>query len=294
MSTSEPWTVGRLLTWTTEYLQKSGSGSPRLDAEVLLAQARGCERIMLYTAYAEEVPEAIRTKFRELVKRRAEGCPVAYLVGRREFFSLTFDVTPDVLIPRPETEHLVTAALDLLKQRASEQGEALVADVGTGSGAIAVAIAKHAGNARVLATDVSRAALAVARQNAEKHGVSERIEFAEADLLSTASGDARFDIVAANLPYIGTTEQGTVAREVQDHEPHVALFGGTKGDELIARLIPQAAEKLRPGGWLLLELSPMLADGVVERLKSDGRFEPASILKDLAGHARIVKARRAG
>lgn len=292
MSTAESWTVGRLLTWTTDYLKKSGSESARLDAEVLLAEARGCERIMLYTAYAEEVSEDVRNKFRALVKRRAEGCPVAYLVGRREFFSLMFEVTPDVLIPRPETEFVVTATLDALKERSAELGPALVADVGTGSGAIAVAVAKHVGDVRVVAVDVSEAALAVARRNAERHGVADRIEFLAGDLLSPVSADRRFAAMAANLPYIGTAEQGTVANEVRQHEPHVALFAGSVGDELIARLIPQAVERLEPGGWLILELSPMLADRVVERIKEDGRFEAASIAKDLGGLARVVKARR--
>jgi release factor glutamine methyltransferase len=292
MSTSEPWTVGRLLTWTTDYLKKSGSESARLDAEVLLAEARGCERIMLYTAYSEEVPEEVRNKFRTLVKRRAEGCPVAYLVGRREFFSLTFEVTPDVLIPRPETEHVVTATLDALKERSAELGPAVVADVGTGSGAIAVAVAKHAPEVRVVATDVSEAALAVARRNAERHGVADRVELLAGDLLAPVDAGVRFAVVAANLPYIGTAEQGTVADEVRKHEPHVALFAGSVGDELIARLIPQAAERLEPGGWLVLELSPMLAEGVAQRIQQDGRFEPASIAKDLAGLARIVKAKR--
>src|SRR5947208_7672927 len=149
---SEPWTVLRLLTWTTDYLKSNGSASPRLDAEVLLAHARGCERIMLYAAFDQVIDESTRAKFRELVKRRAEGVPVAYLVGKREFYSLSFRVTPDVLIPRPETEFVVVAVLDALK----EIQNPLVADVGTGSGAIAVAIAKHAPLAKVVATDISQ------------------------------------------------------------------------------------------------------------------------------------------
>jgi len=292
MSTTEPWTVGRLLTWTTDYLKKSGSESARLDAEVLLAEARGCERIMLYTAYAEEVPEETRNKFRALVKRRAEGCPVAYLVGRREFFSLMFEVSPDVLIPRPETEHVVTATLDALKERSTDFGPAVVADVGTGSGAIAIAVAKHAPDVRVVATDVSEDALAVARRNAERHGVAERVEFFAGDLLGPVGAEVRLAVIAANLPYIGTAEQGTVADEVRKHEPHIALFAGSAGDELIAKLIPQAAERLEPGGWLILELSPMLAEGVSQRIQQHGHFEAASITKDLAGLARIVRAKR--
>src|SRR5262245_59393800 len=195
---SDVWTVLRLLTWTTEYLKSHGSDSPRLDAEVLLAAARGCERIMLYAAFDEIVADEVRARFRELVKRRAEGTPVAYLVGKREFYSLAFRVTPDVLIPRPETEFAVVAALDALgaaspkarvqspKADASstdigpgtlDLGRSWVADVGTGSGAIAVAIARHAEGARVVATDVSAAALGVAKENAAAHGVADRIEF---------------------------------------------------------------------------------------------------------------------
>src|SRR5437762_11217923 len=177
---SDSWTVLRLLTWTTDYLKSHGSDSPRLDAEVLLAHARGCERITLYTTFDEIVSEEVRGKFRELVKRRAEGVPVAYLVGKREFYSLSFRVTPDVLIPRPETEFVVVAALDALKGsefRVQGSEAPLVADIGTGSGAIAVAIAKHAPGCRVIATDISPAALAIAKENAAAQGVAGRIEF---------------------------------------------------------------------------------------------------------------------
>src|SRR6188472_816205 len=159
----DSWTVLRLLTWTTEYLKSHGSESPRLDAEVLLAHARGCERIMLYAAFDEVVPDDVRAVFRELVRRRAEGTPVAYLVGKREFYSLDFRVTPDVLIPRPETEHLVIAVLDRLK--ADGQKPAQVADVGTGSGIIAICVAKQAPQVQVTAIDLSPAALAIAEEN---------------------------------------------------------------------------------------------------------------------------------
>src|SRR5438094_4731857 len=158
----ESWTVLRLLTWTTDYLKSHGSDSPRLDAEVLLAHARGCERIMLYAAFDQVIDESTRAKFRELVKRRAEGVPVAYLVGKREFYSLSFRVTPDVLIPRPETEFVVVATLDVLKEipnpKSKIQNPPLIADVGAGSGAIAVAIAKHAPQAQIVAIDISPAA----------------------------------------------------------------------------------------------------------------------------------------
>jgi release factor glutamine methyltransferase len=311
MSQAESWTVGRLLTWTTEFLAKHGSESPRLDAEVLLAHARGCERIALYTAFGEEV--------RERVKKRSEGMPVAYLVGKKEFFSLPFRVTPDVLIPRPETEFVVMAALDVLRSNSKGSGFRVqgsegeesgdrgqgsanlqsvirnpqLADVGTGSGCIAIAIAKHAQQTRLVATDTSAAALAVARENAQAHQVADRIEFHEGDLLSMLPTERQFDMVVSNPPYIGTSEQGTLAPQVRQHEPHSALFGGERGTETIARLTPQAAQRLKPGGWLILEVSPLVADAVIQLIAATGAFEPASQSKDLAGLVRVVQARRA-
>jgi release factor glutamine methyltransferase len=309
MSQAEIWTVGRLLTWTTEFLQKHGSESPRLDAEVLLAHARGCERIALYTAFGEEVSEPVRATFRELVKKRAEGVPVAYLVGKKEFFSLSFRVTPDVLIPRPETEHVVMAALDVLRgspkskvqspmseeeipHPKSQIPNAFLADVGTGSGCIAIAIAKHAPQVRIVATDASAAALSVARENAQAHHVADRIELLQGDLLSMLPAERQFDIVVSNPPYIGTSEQGTLAPQVRQHEPRAALFGGERGTETIARLIPQAAERLKLGGCLILEVSPIVADAVVQLIAASGAFEPPTGSKDLAGLVRVVSSRR--
>jgi release factor glutamine methyltransferase len=294
---SESWTVLRLLTWTTDFLKSNGSESPRLDAEVLLAHARGCERIRLYTAFDEVVDDETRAKFRDLVKRRAAGEPVAYLVGTREFYSLSFRVNSDVLIPRPETEFVVVGALDALKTFRNAEcemrnGELVVADVGTGSGAIAVAVAKHEPGVRVVATDISPAALAIAKQNAGVHGVAERIEFVEGDLLQSLPPKPRFAVIVSNPPYIGETEIGTLAGSVIDHEPRQALIAGPAGTEVIQRLIPQAAERLLPGGWLILEVSPIIANRVVELIAADGRFEPATITKDLANLPRVITARR--
>jgi release factor glutamine methyltransferase len=309
---SESWTVLRLLTWTTEFLKSHGSESPRLDAEVLLAHARSCERIMLYTTFDEVVSDEVRARFRELVKRRSEGVPVAYLVGKREFYSLSFRVTPDVLIPRPETEFVVVAALDALQgsgsQRVpgvqgSEQEEIanpksqipnplFVADVGTGSGAIAVAIARHAPNCRIVATDISPAALAIARENATAHHVDDRIEFIQGDLLGSLPAEPRFAVIVSNPPYIGEQELETLSPSVREHEPRQALIAGPTGTEVIERLLPQAADRLPPGGWLILEVSPIVANRVIGLIADNGRFEPATITKDLAGLARVVKARR--
>ena len=291
MSEQEVWTVGRLLTWTADYLKRSGAESPRLDAEVLLAQARSCQRIELYTAFEETVSDDVRAVFRDLVKRRAEGTPVAYLVGRREFYSLVFRVTPDVLIPRPETEFLVIAALDEIKRLGADR-ELQVADVGTGSGAIAVAIAKHAPHAQLTAIDISPAALTVARENAAVHGVAERIEFLSGDLLAALPAERKFDLVVSNPPYIGEDELPSVARDVKDHEPRHALIAGPTGGEVIARLVPQAAERLNSRGALLLEISPQLEKAVHALIDNDGRFDAPVTIKDLAQLPRVVRARR--
>jgi release factor glutamine methyltransferase len=290
MSEDQIWTVGRLLTWTTDFLRGKGADSPRLDAEVLLAHARGCQRIELYTAFEEEPTEAVRTAFRELVGRRAKGAPVAYLVGRREFFSLMFEVTPDVLIPRPETESLVVRAIDLAKSLAG--AELQIADIGTGSGIIAVTVAKHVKNCQVTAIDVSAAAIEVAKQNADKHGEAERVEFVESDLFAAVPTGAQFDLILSNPPYVASDEMAGLSADVRDYEPHLALDGGAKGTEVIERLIPQAAERLKAGGWLLMEVGSENAGRVEQLVKANTSFELAETLKDIANLPRVVQAKK--
>lgn len=291
MSDPEVWTVGKLLQWTTGYLKDRQADSPRLDAEVLLAEALGCRRIELYTAFDQQPDEAARTVFRGLVRRRAEGTPVAYLVGRREFYSLSFRVTPDVLIPRPETELLVVALLDLARSRPVGK-PVTIADVGTGSGIIAVCAAKHLPNCRVTAIDVSPAALGVAQTNAAEHGVGERIELIESDLFAAVEAGRRFDFIVSNPPYVSSAEMETLAREVKDHEPSVALLAGEQGTEVIQALIAQAAERLMPGGHLLIEIGPAIHDAVRSLLEADDRLEPGPTIKDLARLPRVVQAMR--
>jgi release factor glutamine methyltransferase len=291
MPQTEEWTIGRLLAWTTKFLKERGADSPRLDAELLLAEACGRKRIELYTSFEETPPDAVRTAFRELVRRRAEGTPVAYLLGRREFYSLSFRVTNDVLIPRPETEFLLIRLLDLARKREIDAPVEIV-DIGAGSGILAICAAKELPRARVTAVDISPAALAVARDNAADHGMTERIAFVEGDLLGGLPDEQRFDFVVSNPPYITTAEMATLAVDVAKHEPRIALEAGPRGTEIMERLIPEAAARLRPGGWLLMEISPQLSAAVTELIASDGRFEPATISKDLAGLARVVQARR--
>lgn len=291
MPETEVWTIGKLLAWTTQYLGQHGSETPRLDAELLLAEACGCQRIQLYTTFDDVPADAVRVAFRELVRRRAEGAPVAYLLGRREFYSLSFRVTPDVLIPRPETEFVVIRLLDLARQ-AGRDGALRIADVGTGSGILAICAAKKLANASVVAIDVSPAALAVARGNAQQHGVTERIEFFQSDLFVEVSNQEPFDFVVSNPPYIKSEEMAELARDVRDFEPKLALEAGARGTEVIERLIPQAAERLKPGGYLLIEISPQLEVPTRELLATDGRFTEIEFIKDLAGLVRVAQARR--
>ena len=289
---AEQWTIGRLLQWTSDYLKQHGAESPRLEAEVLLAHARGCKRVELYTSFDEPADDALRTKFRALVKRRAEGVPFAYLVGKREFYSLDFRVTPDVLIPRPETEFLVIALLDLIKELPADEEPIEVADVGTGSGIIAVSVAKHAPRVRVTAVDRSAAALAIARENAERHGTGERVEFLESDLLAAVPAERKFACIASNPPYVSESEYEALSPEVREHEPREALVAGPSGTEVIERLLPQAAQCLQPGGALLLEISPMLQQRVEELVAASGSWQLSPTVKDLAGHARVICATR--
>ena len=280
------WTVGRLLTWTTEWLTGKGSEAPRLEAEVLLAHVRGCQRIALYTAFDTPVAEAERGRFRELVKRRGEGEPVAYLVGSREFFSLPFRVTPAVLVPRPETEGLVIRVLDLCRPQAGPR----IVDVGTGSGAIAITLAKHLPKASITATDVSSAALAVARDNAARQGVAERIEFLECDLLDHPQAAGPWDLIVSNPPYVREDEFESLPRDVRLHEPKAALVSGPTGVEIIERLAALAAARLVPGGWLLCEIGPAAAAEAVLARQTGLTAEPTIL--DFAGLPRIVQARR--
>ena len=292
--TDAPWTFGRLLNWTTDFLRQKGAESPRLDAEVLLAHVRGGKRIDLYTAFDEPASEEMRQRFRELVKQRAAGKPVAYLVGQREFFSLPFEVTPDVLIPRPETELLVVRALDLAKQLPlTERADGVqIADIGTGSGVLAVTLAKRLPACQVTAVDTSGAALAVAGRNAQRHGVADRIEWIECDLFAGVPVDRSFDLIVSNPPYVKTSELNNLADDVRRYEPAAALDGGVEGTTVIERLIPQAAQRLRPGGWLLVEISPTIAARVEALLDAAAGLERRPTQKDLAGLARVVQAQR--
>ena len=290
MSQPEPWTVKRLLGWTTDHFKKHGSDSPRLDAEILLATALGCKRIDLYLSFNKEPSEAERIRFRETVKRRAAGEPVAYLVGYKEFYSLTFEVTRDTLIPRPETEHLVVEALDMLAKMGTRD-DLHVCDVGTGSGAIAVAIAKNAPKCRATAVDLSPEALNVARRNTVTHGVTDRVTLLISDLLAEFPETPLFDLVVSNPPYVSEAEFAGMPADVRDYEPRLALVAGDDATVVIRKLAEQTVSRLREGGHLIVELSPMIAGQVVEMLQQQG-WRDLRILRDMAGRERIAVARK--
>lgn len=290
----DAWTVMRLLGWTTDFFRKRGSESPRLDAEVLLAHARDCSRIALYTAFDTEPTDEQREAFREMVRRRGDGAPVAYLVGYREFYALRIRVNESVLIPRPETEHVVIEALDQAKiMLAAEPKRVLrIVDVGTGSGAIAIAIAKHLPSALVTAIDLSSDALLIAKWNVEQNEVVDRVTLAQGDLLAPVPADGSIDIIVSNPPYVTEAEYAQLAPTVRDHEPRGALVAGPAGTEIIERLVTDAAGRLRSGGQLIIEFSPMIADASAKLLKATGFYEEPKFIKDLAGHRRLISALR--
>lgn len=384
---SGPWTVSRLLAWTRDYFGRQGVESPRLCAELLLAHAMGCPRIRLYTQYEAVPGPDVLERYREAVKAAAAGTPIAYLTGVKEFFSLEFEVTPDVLIPRPETEILVERTIRLLRdseagghaapgaeaaggqvalgaehaagaQVAPGAGDAAAAeettgaegtagvqapagesarlsgrntthrilDLGTGSGCIAVALAKNLPDAALFASDISEAAVNVARRNAARHGVAERIEFRVGDLFApweatregpaeanvslqrergptddtgaarpgsatARPGSALFDVIVSNPPYVATAPGTPVAENVRKYEPHAALFAGPDGLDVIRRIIAEAPRWLAPNGHLLMEMAFDQAHKVCGLLNSS-HWQHVTTYRDAAGYERVVHARR--
>jgi release factor glutamine methyltransferase len=280
------WTVLELLRWTTDYFAQHGIENPRLDAECLLAGALGVDRMRLYIDFDKPAGPAERDRFRTWVKRRAaERVPVAQLVGHKEFWSFPLKVTADVLSPRPDTETLVSAALDLLPDR---EAEARVLDIGTGSGAVALAIARERPKVRVVATDVSAAALAVAEQNAGELEVGDRLQFVEGSLFEPVA-NGQFDLVVSNPPYIAESERQQLAPELA-HEPEAALFAGPDGLAVLRELVAGVAPFLTPGAGFAVELAPGQAQTVAGWCGETG-LRDVTIHRDLADRNRVVSAR---
>lgn len=283
----ETWTVRRILEWTTGHLKKHGSDTPRLDAEILLAHAMKCPRIRLYTQFDEPLSDAVRGQMRELVQRRAKAEPVAYLVGQREFFSLAFRVTRDVLIPRPDTETLVIEILDQAKGLPAPK----ILDLCTGSGCVAVSVAKNCKAAMLTATDIHAAAIAIATENAAKHDVADRVSVLESDLFAAIPPAEKFNIIASNPPYIPSVEIEQLDAEVARHEPRLALDGGPDGLTIVRRIINDAPRFAAPGALLLLEFSPEQAAAVEQLLIAHGGYQEVFIRKDLGHRPRVARAR---
>ena len=273
-------TIQTALLQGTKLFEDDSIAAPRLTAEVLLCHALNREREYLYAHPEEELTEVAWIHYGRYLHQRLQGKPTQYITGRQEFYGREFRVTPDVLIPRPETEHLVEATL--ARVRPGDK----VLDVGTGSGAIAISIALET-SAQVYATDISTAALRIASENARK--LHAPVTFIAADLISCFA-DATFDLVASNPPYVPKTDHPALQREVRDYEPGVALFGGPSGLEIYERLIPEARRVLRPGGWLLLELGYNSLEPVRRMLGS--QWSEITVQADLAGLPRVLAAKR--
>lgn len=282
------WPIGRLLTWTTDYLKRRGSESPRLDAEVLLAHVLGRERVQLYTHFDEEIEPTSRAAFRDLVRRRAEGSPVAYLVGRKEFYSLPLKVSPAVLIPRPDSEFVVVEYLAAFKER----GRTLAVDVGTGSGCLALACAHQHKTARFYATDTSALALEIAAANAAALGLTDRVELRNGHLLEPVTDLGPFDAIVSNPPYIPTEVIPTLEPGVRDYEPHTALDGGGDGLRVVSQLITQATPLLKPGGHLILEIGTAQEQPVRGLIEAEHGYRLLPTVRDHANHPRVIHAVR--
>ena len=288
---AEIWTTRRLLEWTADYFQNRGLDHPRLEAELLLASALGTNRVGLYLQYDEVPNDAQRARFRELVKRRAAGEPAAYLIGRKDFYSLDFEVDASVLIPRPETETIVLEAVEYLRGRARDSGESAprVLDIGTGSGALAVAIAKNVPGARLTAVDISAPALENARKNAQTHGVAGRIDFRLSDLFAAVAPEEKFTLIVSNPPYVSRAEYEALDISVKNYEPRIALLSGEKGTEIVERILAAAPEHLEPNGRILIEISPMIAEAALGLLEASP-FGQIKIINDYAGRKRVISA----
>lgn len=281
------WRIQDLLEWTREYFQNHDIAEPRLEAEVLLAFALNLNRVGLYVQYDRPVNADERAHFRELIKRRASHEPTAYIVGQREFMSMNFKVDERVLVPRPDTEVLVEEAIQILRKI---EGPVTAVDVGTGSGAIAVSLARYVPQAVVYAVDVEPGALALASENAAANGVQDRVIFERSDLLTGLSVE-KVHLIAANLPYIPEQDMSGLPAEVKNYEPHLALNGGPDGIVYYSTLMRQAVSQLQPQGSLLMEIADR-RQGDLLMAQAGGDYGEYRVLNDLGGRERVLVMKR--
>ncbi|MGA8189851.1 MAG: peptide chain release factor N(5)-glutamine methyltransferase [Candidatus Sulfotelmatobacter sp.] len=262
--------------------------SPRMNAELLLMFTLECDRAYLYAHPERDLTSDEITRYADILSERARGVPAQYITGHQEFWGIDLIVTPAVLIPRPETEHVIETVLACVGRTLLSASPLRLIDVGTGSGCIALALTKELPQAEIHATDVSSAALEIARANAARHQLQSHIHFREADLLTGVDNDS-FDFIVSNPPYVGESEEDQVQLEVRKFEPRNAVFAGPTGVEVIARLIPQAHAALRVGGWLVMEISGTIVEGTKQLLTG---WEEIQIVTDLQGIPRVVAARK--
>jgi len=290
----EIWTILKLLEWSTPYLQNKGIPSPRLDAELLLAHTLRLSRVQLYTQFDRPLTEVELQQYKTFFKRRSEREPLAYILGKKEFYSLEFEVSPAVLIPRPETELLVEKTMELLKNapapsfdKGGIQGGFKIMDLGTGSGCIPISLAKHLPQAQLTAIDFSEAALNIAKSNAKKHGVEEQINFLHQDIFNLElNPGSKFDAILSNPPYIPEADFLKLEPELT-FEPSQALIGGKTGLDFYEHLFPWAKDHLHPSGFALFEIGFNQAEEV-EKIATNTGFQKVNILRDYAGHPRMI------
>lgn len=280
----EHWTVQRVIQWTKEHFQKKGLDNPRLEAEILLAHLLGIDRMGLYLNYDRPLKAEELTVYREMIQRRQAGEPPAYIVGSKEFWSLSFAVNPECLIPRPETEHLVEEAVRIGR---GLEPPLRVLEIGHGCGAVAIALAKELDQAEIVATDISAGACSLAQENAAAHGVTGRVRFVLGDLFPV--GEKPFSLICSNPPYIPTAEVLALAPEVRYYEPLTALDGGEDGLSFFRRIAQGTPAFLVAGGWLLLEMGQGQAPQVEAILKEQG-FAQIDLIPDYAGIKRVIRA----
>jgi release factor glutamine methyltransferase len=281
-------TVHDILIESTKALESAGIPSARLDAEVLLAFCLGCDRLEFLKNPDLILNEKQLAGYKTLIARRLQWEPVAYIRGRKEFWSLSLEVNRDVLIPRPDTEIIVEEALDVYRN--INFSEIRILDIGTGSGAIALALAKEISNTRITATDISTAALTIAGKNAVTYNLQDKIDFREGDLFEPVEGI--FDIIVCNPPYIQEEEYKELPAGVKDYEPQIALLAGKKGTEFYEKIIFQAVDYLQKNGWLLLEIGAKQEKDVMEIIGASGFYDSVAMRRDYAGLPRVIRARR--
>ena len=286
------WTIHELLKVTSDYLTQKGIESPRLSAEILLAHQLNLSRVKLYLNFDKPLGEEEVAGFRNLVRRRLRREPLQYITGHQEFWSLDFRVGPQVLIPRPETEVLVEQVLRLLKEeKVPDTDHPKILDLGTGCGAVAVSLALEIKSAALWATDKSEEALEIARLNAEKHGVAERVVFKRGDLWQPfEAGDIRFDVIATNPPYVDSRVLEALPCEVRDYEPRAALDGQEGGMFYIERIILGSQDYLNPGAWVLIEMDPGQTRTAIELIEKSGLYAAWERVKDYSHRYRVVMA----